>query len=59
MQYAPITAVLVEAIKEQQQIIEKQQAEIDALKAQNAKINQLEAMLMELKAEQSASKTAE
>ena len=33
MQYAPITAVLIEAVKEQQQIIEAQQNEINQLKA--------------------------
>ena len=32
MQYAPITALLVEAIKEQQQIIEQQQMSIDEMK---------------------------
>ena len=32
MQYAPITALLVEAVKEQQLTIEKQQAQIDELK---------------------------
>ncbi len=32
MQYGPITALLVEAIKEQQHTIEDQQSEIDQLK---------------------------
>lgn len=34
MQYAPITALLVEAIKEQQAIINNQQTELEALKAE-------------------------
>ncbi|NOU18532.1 MAG: tail fiber domain-containing protein [Bacteroidales bacterium] len=40
--YAPLTAILVEAIKEQQQQIEKQKSELDYLKA---KILEIEAML--------------
>jgi len=35
MQYAPITALLVEAIKEQQNIIEEQQKRIEALEKRN------------------------
>ncbi len=50
MQYAPITAVLVEAVKEQQQIIDNQQKEINELKAQAAKIQQMEAQNAEMKA---------
>ncbi|MBL57579.1 MAG: hypothetical protein CMP61_10345 [Flavobacteriales bacterium] len=36
MQYAPLTALLVEAIKEQQAIIEAQKREIETQKAENA-----------------------
>jgi phage baseplate assembly protein gpV len=38
MQYAPITALLVEAIKEQQQQMEKQQQQIEELKQQIAEL---------------------
>jgi hypothetical protein len=41
MQYAPVTALLVEAMKEQQKIIEGQNAEIEALKARLQKIEDL------------------
>lgn len=41
MQYAPITALLVEAIKEQQQIIDEQQKEIETLKARSQEIDKL------------------
>ncbi|MEM6698795.1 MAG: tail fiber domain-containing protein, partial [Bacteroidota bacterium] len=51
MQYAPITAVLVEAVKEQQSQIKALQSENEALKAQVAKINQLEVMLEQLQAQ--------
>ena len=39
--YAEITAVLVEAVKEQQQIINTQQKEIEALKENNNEIEKL------------------
>jgi len=58
MQYAPITAVLIEAIKEQQQQIqalqnenEKQQAEISQLKNEVAKITQMEIIVKQLQAQ--------
>ncbi len=38
MQYAPITALLVEAVKEQQNIVESQQQQIDELKAMVSKL---------------------
>ena len=41
MQYAPVTALLVEAMKEQQKTIEQLKAENDALKKQVAEIKQL------------------
>ena len=41
MQYAPITALLVEAIKEQQQIIEQKEVEMDALKARLDRLEKL------------------
>jgi hypothetical protein len=50
MQYAPLTAVLVEAIQEQQQQIEKQQAVIQQLQAQTAQIDELKAMMTALQA---------
>ena len=45
MQYAPITAVLIEAVKEQQSQIEELKSENEQLKIQLKKINQLEAKL--------------
>jgi len=45
MQYAPITALLVEAVKEQQAIIEKQQAEIERLKSMENEISELKAIV--------------
>jgi hypothetical protein len=45
MQYAPITAVLVEAMKEQQTEIDGLKKQIDDLKTQVQKIDQLEAQL--------------
>jgi hypothetical protein len=39
MQYAPITALLVEAIKEQQQQINEKESEIEKLKTQNKELN--------------------
>lgn len=50
MQYAPITAVLIEAIKEQQTEIEQLKKENAALKTQISKINQLEQQNAEMKA---------
>lgn len=41
MQYAPVTALLVEAVKEQQAIIDHQQAEIDRLKSLEQEIADL------------------
>jgi hypothetical protein len=43
--YAELTAVLAEAIKEQQSIIESQQKEIDRLKGLESRISQLEEIL--------------
>ncbi|MEM6380590.1 MAG: hypothetical protein AAF705_20570, partial [Bacteroidota bacterium] len=57
MQYAPMTAVLVEAIKEQQLQIKALQAENDQLKSQVAKINQVEAMLNQLQSKFSANQS--
>jgi hypothetical protein len=51
MQYAPLTAVLVEAIQEQQQQIEKQQAVIQQLQTQTAQIDELKAMMVQLQAQ--------
>jgi len=51
MQYAPLTAVLVEAIQEQQQQIEKQQAVIEQLQKQTAQIDELKAMMTALQAQ--------
>jgi len=45
MQYAPITALLVEAVKEQQSIIEKQQSEIERLKSLENEISELKAIV--------------
>lgn len=42
MQYAPLTALLVEAVKEQQNLINKQEAELQSLKDE---LNQIRAML--------------
>ena len=57
MQYAPITAVLVEAVKEQQIQIKEQQTQIETLQSENTvlkgqakKINQLEQQNAEMKA---------
>ena len=49
MQYAPITALLVEAVKEQQLLIDQMQKTIADLKDQNQKMDKLEAMLIEMK----------
>ena len=46
MQYAPITALLVEAIKEQQQIIDQKEVEMDELKA---RIDRLERLILSYK----------
>jgi len=43
--YANLVAVLVEAVKEQQKTINKQQAEIDSLTSLKAKVEKLEALL--------------
>ena len=51
MQYAPITALLVEAIKEQQKIIEQQKAKINSLEASVADIEKLKAANEEMKAQ--------
>ncbi len=48
MQYAPITALLVEAMKEQQGQIEDLQKENELLKVQVAKIEQLEQQVVQL-----------
>ena len=45
MQYAPITALLVEAVKEQQTIIEKQQAEIERMKSLENELSELKAIV--------------
>ncbi|MCU0457406.1 MAG: tail fiber domain-containing protein, partial [Bacteroidales bacterium] len=45
MQYAPITALLVEAVKEQQTIIEKQQAEIERLKTLENEVAELKVLV--------------
>lgn len=50
MQYGPLTALLVEAIKEQQLIIDKQQEEINALKGTKEEIDKLKAELESIKA---------
>ena len=57
MQYAPITAVLVEAVKEQQTQMKEQQTQIETLQSENTvlkgqakKINQLEQQNAEMKA---------
>jgi hypothetical protein len=49
MQYAPITALLVEAIKEQQKIIERQQVEIEMLKSNSKELKSLKAELEAIK----------
>ena len=56
MQYAPITAVLVEAVKEQQKIIEKLENRINKLEEENktltsevSEINDMKAEIDELK----------
>jgi hypothetical protein len=41
MQYGPVSALLVEAIKDQQEIIKKQDAEIQSLKSRLEKIEAL------------------
>ena len=43
--YANLVAVLVEAVKEQQTTINRQQAELDNLKGLKAKVERLEALL--------------
>jgi len=48
MQYAPVTALLVEAVKIQQAQIDQLKAENELLKAQVAKIDQIEAMLEQI-----------
>jgi hypothetical protein len=48
MQYAPITALLVEAVKEQQSVIEKQQAEIERLKALENEVAELKQLVNRL-----------
>jgi hypothetical protein len=50
MQYAPITAVLVEAVKEQQSEIEQLKKENKQLKTEVAKINQMEQQNAQMKA---------
>lgn len=47
--YAEMSAVLVEAIKEQQTVIEKQQEEINSLKAKTNEIETLKAEIEALK----------
>ncbi|MGB0864604.1 MAG: tail fiber domain-containing protein, partial [Saprospiraceae bacterium] len=66
MQYAPITAVLIEAVKGQQAEIEalkkanqKLENSNNELKAQVAKINELEAMLQQLQTQTSTNSNAE
>jgi hypothetical protein len=49
MQYAPVTALLVEAVKEQQSIIEKQQVEIERLKSLENEISELKAIVSGLR----------
>jgi hypothetical protein len=51
VEYTKLTALLIEGIKAQQQQIDDLKAENTALKAQTAKINQLESMLLELQAQ--------
>jgi hypothetical protein len=48
MQYAPITALLVEALKEQQKLIEDQKSRIEKLEAQNQRMAELETMVKQL-----------
>ncbi len=45
MQYAPITALLVEAIKEQQKVIDRQNKKIEELEALKKKVDELEKRL--------------
>jgi hypothetical protein len=47
--YAEITAVLVEAVKEQQQIIDRQQCEIEILKNSNQELQSLKAEIEAIK----------
>ncbi len=51
MQYAPLTAVLVEAIQEQQEQIEQQEKLIQQLQTQTAQIEELKTMMTELQAQ--------
>lgn len=48
MQYAPVTAVLVEAVKEQQQLIDNQQNKIDLLEMENKELEERLKRLEEL-----------
>jgi len=45
MQYAPITALLVEAVKEQQAVIEKQQEEINKLRMLETEVAELKDLI--------------
>jgi len=46
--YPEITAVLVQAIKEQQEVIEKQQSEINHLKSLEDEVSELKALVNSL-----------
>jgi hypothetical protein len=50
IEYAPLTALLVEAIKEQQAIIESQKLDIENLKAMSAEVKSLKSELEAIKA---------
>ena len=50
MDYMSLTAILLEGLKEQQQLIEQQSQRIIELEQQMEKINQLEVMMEEMKA---------
>lgn len=49
IQYAPITALLVEAVKEQQKVIEEQRERIEKLEHQQARLDELEKLVNSLK----------
>ena len=51
MQYAPLTAILVEAIQEQQKEIDEQKKIIQQLQAQTAQIDELKEMMVQLQAQ--------
>jgi hypothetical protein len=57
MQYAPITAVLVEAVKEQQKIIEKLESKINKLEKRNETLTSEVSEIQDMKAEINELKT--